>query len=142
MTSAIITNTAVVADQPKAKLKGTKFESNSATREPAWVKYTVLTIALLFFALFLVVPLVRSEEHTSELQSRPHLVCRLLLEKKNNHSHRRRDGRRRRHQQRTDRAALGDRLQLVGRGLDVADRGVAGAGQRHLVAVAWRLVGQ
>src|SRR3989442_10536387 len=24
----------------------------------------------------------RSEEHTSELQSRPHLVCRLLLEKK------------------------------------------------------------
>src|SRR5690554_7626561 len=27
--------------------------------------------------------LLRSEEHTSELQSRPHLVCRLLLEKKN-----------------------------------------------------------
>src|SRR6266498_4462303 len=29
----------------------------------------------------------RSEEHTSELQSRPHLVCRLLLEKKNNTQH-------------------------------------------------------
>src|SRR5690554_4263438 len=29
------------------------------------------------FSIFL-----RSEEHTSELQSRPHLVCRLLLEKK------------------------------------------------------------
>src|SRR5437870_13302998 len=29
----------------------------------------------------------RSEEHTSELQSRGHLVCRLLLEKKNHHSH-------------------------------------------------------
>src|SRR5690625_6192374 len=28
----------------------------------------------------------RSEEHTSELQSRGHLVCRLLLEKKN-HTH-------------------------------------------------------
>src|SRR5207253_9103681 len=27
--------------------------------------------------------LARSEEHTSELQSRGHLVCRLLLEKKN-----------------------------------------------------------
>src|SRR5579872_6122332 len=27
-------------------------------------------------------PVLRSEEHTSELQSRPHLVCRLLLEKK------------------------------------------------------------
>src|SRR5690554_8227498 len=26
--------------------------------------------------------LIRSEEHTSELQSRPHLVCRLLLEEK------------------------------------------------------------
>src|SRR5687768_17805739 len=32
-------------------------------------------VALLFF-------LARSEEHTSELQSRLHLVCRLLLEKK------------------------------------------------------------
>src|SRR5215813_5749412 len=36
--------------------------------------------------------LARSEEHTSELQSRPHLVCRLLLEKKKkkkktNHDH-------------------------------------------------------
>src|SRR3989442_9120147 len=29
----------------------------------------------------------RSEEHTSELQSRPHLVCRLLLEKKTNVQH-------------------------------------------------------
>src|SRR5690606_39959429 len=28
----------------------------------------------------------RSEEHTSELQSRENLVCRLLLEKKNTHS--------------------------------------------------------
>src|SRR3989442_8950578 len=28
----------------------------------------------------------RSEEHTSELQSRPHLVCRLLLEKKKKQS--------------------------------------------------------
>src|SRR3989449_8633469 len=33
-----------------------------------------------------VVELVRSEEHTSELQSRLHLVCRLLLEKKKNNS--------------------------------------------------------
>src|SRR2546429_1641206 len=29
--------------------------------------------------------LIRSEEHTSELQSRLHLVCRLLLEKKQQH---------------------------------------------------------
>src|SRR5690554_7778056 len=31
-------------------------------------------------------PELRSEEHTSELQSRPHLVCRLLLEKKKYHN--------------------------------------------------------
>src|SRR6266550_5980689 len=30
-------------------------------------------------------PAARSEEHTSELQSRLHLVCRLLLEKKKQH---------------------------------------------------------
>src|SRR2546422_7499884 len=30
----------------------------------------------------------RSEEHTSELQSRLHLVCRLLLEKKKNNTYR------------------------------------------------------
>src|SRR5947209_15101065 len=29
----------------------------------------------------------RSEEHTSELQSRQYLVCRLLLEKKKDHKH-------------------------------------------------------
>src|SRR3712207_2515382 len=29
--------------------------------------------------------ILRSEEHTSELQSRQYLVCRLLLEKKNKH---------------------------------------------------------
>src|SRR2546429_6625800 len=30
---------------------------------------------------------IRSEEHTSELQSRLHLVCRLLLEKKQHHDY-------------------------------------------------------
>src|SRR2546429_5251239 len=35
------------------------------------------------------VPVVRSEEHTSELQSRLHLVCRLLLEKKKKNKTRR-----------------------------------------------------
>src|SRR5690625_6609728 len=34
------------------------------------------------FALVVAVVMTRSEEHTSELQSRGHLVCRLLLEKK------------------------------------------------------------
>src|SRR5258707_3055912 len=37
---------------------------------------------------------VRSEEHTSELQSRQYLVCRLLLEKKKEHTQDLRVGRR------------------------------------------------
>src|SRR5437870_7517388 len=36
------------------------------------------------------IPPTRSEEHTSELQSRGHLVCRLLLEKKKPFSYSRR----------------------------------------------------
>src|SRR2546422_7711360 len=36
-----------------------------------------------FEPLVLAVAQARSEEHTSELQSRLHLVCRLLLEQKN-----------------------------------------------------------
>src|SRR3712207_8645342 len=34
--------------------------------------------------VLMVLPAPRSEEHTSELQSRQYLVCRLLLEKKKN----------------------------------------------------------
>src|SRR3989442_4072407 len=40
---------------------------------------------LLASALDRVLLRVRSEEHTSELQSRPHLVCRPLPEKKQKH---------------------------------------------------------
>src|SRR3712207_6853939 len=35
----------------------------------------------------LIAEIIRSEEHTSELQSRQYLVCRLLLEKKKKTSH-------------------------------------------------------
>src|SRR5438874_10556913 len=38
---------------------------------------------LLSVFAYMVIPAMRSEEHTSELQSRRDLVCRLLLEKKN-----------------------------------------------------------
>src|SRR5437870_11467569 len=40
------------------------------------------------FGSELEIPKKRSEEHTSELQSRGHLVCRLLLEKKKTTSYR------------------------------------------------------
>src|SRR5690625_2147623 len=50
-----------------------------------WVMiYKSLTIQ--FFHRNFLIPFIthpRSEEHTSELQSRGHIVCRLLLEKKN-----------------------------------------------------------
>src|SRR5690625_6236074 len=39
----------------------------------------------LIFTVILVIIAFRSEEHTSELQSRGHLVCRLLLENKKNY---------------------------------------------------------
>src|SRR5690625_6036120 len=56
------------------------------------VEWLMLTIhddrsvfGMLFFAASIprLIFLTRSEEHTSELQSRGHLVCRLLLEYKN-----------------------------------------------------------
>src|SRR2546429_5991620 len=43
----------------------------------------VRRVCLVHFRLQFPGELIRSEEHTSELQSRLHLVCRLLLEKKN-----------------------------------------------------------
>src|SRR3989442_5777389 len=56
-------------------------------------------------------PVGRSEEHTSELQSRPHLVCRLLLEKKKTETYRsgplRTRGRPGRTQKRTGAATAG-----------------------------------
>src|SRR5437870_11259704 len=56
----------------------------------------------------------RSEEHTSELQSRGHLVCRLLLEKKNRqprHPQQARHQQRRRHQR--ERELRGNQVQDV-----------------------------
>ena len=36
----------------------TRFEASQATREPRWLKYTFITISLLFFAVFLLMPLL------------------------------------------------------------------------------------
>src|SRR5690554_7701300 len=49
----------------------------ASARSSFAVQYSVPSSSSQFF-------MNRSEEHTSELQSRPHLVCRLLLEKKKN----------------------------------------------------------
>src|SRR2546422_8453757 len=55
--------------QPRSLMR----PSSSFTNERGWYRWWFV------YALSL---LDRSEEHTSELQSRLHLVCRLLLEKK------------------------------------------------------------
>src|SRR5436309_11758240 len=44
----------------------------------------LITVTLSTFLLVILIITSRSEEHTSELQSRENLVCRLLLEKKKN----------------------------------------------------------
>src|SRR5690554_7204120 len=66
-----------------AVLEGLAFK----TRNPVWTKLSGFwtKVFAVVFGMGVVSGIVmsfRSEEHTSELQSRPHLVCRLLLEKK------------------------------------------------------------
>src|SRR3712207_8021845 len=65
----------LVAPSASVSSTGSLIPSASLSRERGrvWASYSVR----------LVRP-SRSEEHTSELQSRQYLVCRLLLEKKNN----------------------------------------------------------
>src|SRR3989442_9264289 len=76
-----VTN-AIAEDRGKTMLfVGTKRQAQDAVREEAERA-----------GQFYVNQRWRSEEHTSELQSRPHLVCRLLLEKKKKPCGRRRWG--------------------------------------------------
>src|SRR5258708_27316025 len=71
----------------------TLFRSNraintSASSVPVRYRSRILSAALCGFPKMGRI-LERSEEHTSELQSPDHLVCRLLLEKKNRYTRRR-----------------------------------------------------
>src|SRR5205809_5772820 len=59
----------------------TLFRSRCADRQP--VRRLITSPPMLFRVDEALQQPGRSEEHTSELQSRLHLVCRLLLEKKN-----------------------------------------------------------
>src|SRR3712207_6999288 len=51
---------------------------------PAFGSVAVIVVTAVVFSA-IEMAAVRSEEHTSELQSRQYLVCRLLLEKKKSH---------------------------------------------------------
>src|SRR3712207_8532202 len=57
--------------------------SRFVTTDGYVLKHLFLTVLGMIFGIFGSIAL-RSEEHTSELQSRQYLVCRLLLEKKKN----------------------------------------------------------
>src|SRR2546429_1126326 len=61
--------------------RGKRRKDSRVARNRAWSASLAAT-----FAACECRTIFRSEEHTSELQSRLHLVCRLLLEKKKNHS--------------------------------------------------------
>src|SRR5215813_14854630 len=62
---------------PYTTLFRSRADTGEVMNQPTWW----LTAAILTSS-FLAAACARSEEYTSELQSRPHLVCRLLLEKK------------------------------------------------------------
>src|SRR3712207_7082158 len=66
-----------------------------SANDAGWASTQTLVLGAVAVVLLAAYHLARSEEHTSELQSRQYLVCRLLLEKKTNtwcalyHSHER-----------------------------------------------------
>src|SRR2546422_6793748 len=71
--------------------RSTLFPYTTLFRSPFWKRYVCGGICTVYsstrlgaIGYELMVAGERSEEHTSELQSRLHLVCRLLLEKKKN----------------------------------------------------------
>src|SRR2546430_11602809 len=80
--------------------RSTLFPYTTLFRSGRWAWFSVALLVLITVGLWVGLPQatrtflidnflfrdVRSEEHTSELQSQSNLVCRLLLEKKKNHS--------------------------------------------------------
>src|SRR5690625_5440765 len=61
-----------------------QLKPGSKARRNTVIRTIIMALVLAFGLSQAAFADTRSEEHTSELQSRGHLVCRLLLEKKNN----------------------------------------------------------
>src|SRR5205823_8726714 len=76
----LISVTAVLANLPHEYVEETLGVSHATLI--AVLACVVILGLFLYLKFFLFVAVVRSEEHTSELQSLAYLVCRLLLEKK------------------------------------------------------------
>src|SRR5947208_10617876 len=81
---------AALTKTPRATPPSRPFDPEVGPPEPARAR-TPLIVLLIMFAVapyqteIPAANVERSEEHTSELQSPDHLVCRLLLEKKKKH---------------------------------------------------------
>src|SRR3712207_7882145 len=69
---------AALAESELLELFESMAAKNAAARRPSFLGAGAYS----HYAPTIVDSLIRSEEHTSELQSRQYLVCRLLLEKK------------------------------------------------------------
>src|SRR2546425_7094556 len=73
--------TATVGPPPlqETHLCGWEPDHLGRVREPVWLNLPVATILPGLTRLIVISSWIRSEEHTSELQSLAYLVCRLLL---------------------------------------------------------------
>src|SRR5690625_734097 len=76
----------ILSIKDKVLGRDTNFSKSQITwlRLIPFIHFNLLAICLIELSVDLKDYMKRSEEHTSELQSRGHLVCRLLLEKKKN----------------------------------------------------------
>src|SRR3712207_7066447 len=72
-----LTSVGTLTDNARRAGIGVVYRDFLAVQVIDWVAWMVL-----LWPLFAALDATRSEEHTSELQSRQYLVCRLLLEKK------------------------------------------------------------
>src|SRR5690606_39902782 len=76
--------TGILVDSPSWEKSGTDASRGASRIEP--ISPRLMTRSCLFSrAVARAPPTTRSEEHTSELQSRENLVCRLLLDKINDY---------------------------------------------------------
>src|SRR5258708_18623748 len=79
--------TAPAVDPLSARMQPSTANGPGNHRDPSSAVVVMLSwssLAAIAAQLGIALYLIRSEEHTSELQSPDHLVCRLLLEKKKN----------------------------------------------------------
>src|SRR5436305_8110265 len=79
--SVVLRGNAVRDTTADQRLLDSRLRKDWKTKD-AWRALRILSEFVEGFDTLADLPVDRSEEHTSELQSRPHLVCRLLLEKK------------------------------------------------------------